>query len=41
MKWAYFIQLGFYVSSWQKVQFNTNLFLVLQKYLYTEEGSIK
>jgi len=31
-----FIQLGFSVSSWQKVQLNIDLFLDMQKYLYTE-----
>jgi hypothetical protein len=29
-----FVQLGFYVSNWQKVQLNTDLFLDTQKYLY-------
>ncbi len=36
-----FLQLGFYVSNWQKVQLNTHLFSDTQKYLYTENGLIK
>ncbi len=32
-----FIQLGFTVSNWQKVQKNTDLFSDMQRYLYTEE----
>ncbi len=32
-----FMQLGFSLSNWQKVQFNTDLFSDTQKYLYTEK----
>jgi hypothetical protein len=30
-----FVQLGFSVSNWQKVQLNTDLLSDTQKYLYT------
>ncbi len=32
-----FVQLGFSVSNWQKVQLNTDLFLDTQKYLNTDQ----
>ena len=32
-----FMQWGFSLSNWQKVQFNTDLFSDMQKCLYTEE----
>ncbi len=32
-----FMQLGFSVSNWQKVQLNTHLFSDTQKYLYTNQ----
>jgi hypothetical protein len=31
------VQLGFYLSNWQKVQLNTDLFSYKPKYLYTEK----
>ncbi len=31
------MQLGFLLSNWQKVQFKTDLFSDMQKYLYTKE----
>jgi len=34
-----FVQLGFSVSNWQKVQLNTDLFSETQKYLYTEKSA--
>jgi hypothetical protein len=34
-KEAIFMQLGFSVSNWQKVQLNTNLLKQGHKYLYT------
>ncbi len=30
-----FVQLGFSVSQWQKVQLNTDLFFSMTEYLYT------
>ncbi len=30
-----FVQMGFSMSNWQKVQLNTDLFSDKQKYLYT------
>jgi hypothetical protein len=34
-----FMELGFSVSNWQKVQLNTDLFSETQKYLYTEKSA--
>ncbi len=35
-----FIQLGFPVRNWQKVQLNTDLFSDMKKYLYTREMAL-
>ena len=35
-----FVQLGFSVSNWQKVQLNTDLFLDTQKYLYRKSNGL-
>ncbi len=37
----YFHAIGFQLSNWQKVQFNTDLFLDTQKYFFTGNGLIK
>jgi hypothetical protein len=36
-KEEYFVQFGFSLSNWQKVQLNTDLFLDTQRYLYRKE----